>query len=191
MKNEKGSSYWARNIVISRSKTVVDGVTHRVTGETDVGQPYGGFLSARQCANIILRNCVVHGRKTYQKIGSAGKTVSMGTYGYHGDLVVDFRMIHCRMGNDINDRSRWGVVATNFMKNILVENCVLSRVDVHMGFPEPTSSGARRWATRDSMRSAGGVWSSMTRSDRETTVELLSSAIPSALRATTVRFPIA
>jgi hypothetical protein len=57
----------------------------------------------------------------------------MGTYGYHGDLVVDFRMIHCRMGYDINDRSRWGVVATTFMKNILVENCTLSRVDVHMG----------------------------------------------------------
>lgn len=128
-----GSSYWGRNILISRSKTVVDGVTHRVTGETDVGQPYTGFLSAKQCANVILRNCVIDGRKTYQKIGNAGKPVAMGTYGYRADLVVDFRMIHCRMGNDIHDRSRWGVVATNFMKNILVENCVLSRVDVHMG----------------------------------------------------------
>lgn len=29
------------------------------------------------------------------------------------------------------DRSRWGVVGTNFMKHFLVENCVLSRMDVH------------------------------------------------------------
>ena len=133
MTQEKGSSYWARNILISRSKTVVDGVTHRVTGETDTGHPYGGFLSANKCANVIFRNCVIDGRKTYQKIGRAGKTVAMGTYGYHADLVVDFRMMNCRMGNDIHDHSRWGVVATNFMKNFLVEDCVLSRVDVHMG----------------------------------------------------------
>jgi hypothetical protein len=34
---------------------------------------------------------------------------------------------------DIHDSSRWGVAATNFMKNILVEDCELSRMDVHMG----------------------------------------------------------
>jgi hypothetical protein len=133
MNQDKEPSYWARNILINRSKTVVDGVTQHVTGETDSGHPYRGFLSASKCANVIFRNCVIDGRKVYQKIGSAGKTVSMGTYGYHADLVVDFRMINCRMGNDIQDRSRWGVVATNFMKNFLVEDCILSRVDVHMG----------------------------------------------------------
>ncbi len=132
-RTEKDTGYWSRNISITRSRTVVEGVTHRVTGEGEHGQPYGGFLSARQCANIILRDCVVDGRKTYKKIGNAGVSVPMGTYGYHANLVVDFRMIGCRMGNDIHDRSRWGVVAANFMKDFLVENCVLSRVDVHMG----------------------------------------------------------
>lgn len=132
-KQENVSSYWARNILISRSKTVVDGVTHRVTGETDIGQPYSGFLSAKKCASIVFRNCTIDGRKFYRKIGNADKPVSMGTYGYRADLVVDFRMTNCQMGNDIHDTSRWGVVATNFMKNILVENCTLSRVDVHMG----------------------------------------------------------
>jgi hypothetical protein len=56
----------------------------------------------------------------------------MGTYGYRADLVVNFTMSHCRMG-DIHDTSRWGVAATNFMKNVLVEDSVLSRMDVHMG----------------------------------------------------------
>jgi hypothetical protein len=133
MNSEVSSGYWDRNISISRSNTVVDGVIHHVTGEKDTGLPYSGFLSANRCANIKFQNCVVDGRKTYSKIGSANKPVPMGSYGYHGNLVVNFHLLNCRMGNDINDRSRWGVVASNFMKNFIVEKCVLSRVDVHMG----------------------------------------------------------
>ena len=132
MQQEVGYNYWGRNIRISRSNTEVDGLTLRVTGETEVGHPYGGFLSVSQCANITLRNCSIDGRKTYQTIGSAGKPVSMGSYGYSANSVVNFIMSHCRMEN-INDRSRWGVIGTNFMKNILLEDCVLSRMDVHQG----------------------------------------------------------
>lgn len=132
MKRDEGSTYWARNIRIRRSNTEIDGVTMRVTGETDVGQPYGGFLNAQRCAHITFRNCVIDGRKTYRKIGAAGKPVSMGSYGYLANEVVNFRMVHCRM-DDIHDRTRWGVVASNFMKNFLVEDCELSRVDVHQG----------------------------------------------------------
>lgn len=127
------SGYWERNIMVTRSKTVVDGVTQRVTGEGESGMPYGGFLSADRCARIMFRNCVIDGRKFYQKIGNAGGSVAMGTYGYSGNLVLDFRMSGCRMGNDIMDRSRWGVVGTNFMKNVLLEDCELSRMDVHQG----------------------------------------------------------
>lgn len=127
-----GYNYWSRNIRISRSRTEVDGVTLQVVGETEVGCPYAGFLSVQQCADITLRNCRIDGRKTYQTIGSTGKPVSMGTYGYRADLVVNFRMINCRM-DDIHDRTRWGVIGCNFMKNILLEDCVLSRMDVHQG----------------------------------------------------------
>jgi hypothetical protein len=129
----QADGYWMRNIRITRSKTVVEGVIHRVTGEGDAGQPYGGFLNASRCARILFRDCVIDGRKAYGKTGSAGKSVAMGSYGYSADLVVDFRMSGCRQGNDIHDSSRWGVTGTNFMKNILLEDCVLSRMDVHQG----------------------------------------------------------
>lgn len=125
--------YWKRNIRIKRSKTLIDGVTNRVIGEQETGLPYAGFLSAGPAAYITFRNCVVDGRKVYHKTGAAGSKVPMGTYGYHANLVVDFRMLKCRMGNDIDDISRWGVVASNFMKHFIVEDCVLSRIDVHMG----------------------------------------------------------
>jgi len=132
MEQEVGYNYWARNIVISRSNTEVDGLTHYVVGETAVGHPYSGFISVQQCADITLRNCFATGHKIYSTIGSAGKPVNMGSYDYNANNVVGFRMINCRM-NHITDRTRWGIIGSNFCKNILLEDCTLSRMDTHMG----------------------------------------------------------
>ena len=132
MKQEVGYNYWSRNIAISRSNTEVDGLTHYVVGETSVGHPYSGFINVHQCANITLRNCFATGHKIYSTIGAAGKPVSMGTYDYSANNVVNFRMIGCRM-NHITDRTRWGVIGSNFCKHILLEDCTLSRMDTHQG----------------------------------------------------------
>jgi len=132
MLSDKGYHYWGRNIVVRRSNTVIDGLTHYVVGETSVGAPYGGFLSASGCANVTFRNCFATGHRTYRSIGSAGRPVSMGTYDYSAGSVVNFRMENCRM-NLINDRTLWGVIGTNFCKNIVLEDCVLSRMDAHQG----------------------------------------------------------
>lgn len=132
MVQPEGYNYWSRDIDISRSNTVVEGLTREVVGHTDVGHPYAGFLSASRAANITYRDCRVEPHKVYQTIGRAGLPVSMGTYGLRADLVVNFTMKNCRISN-IHDRSLWGVAASNFMKNVLVEDCVLSRMDVHMG----------------------------------------------------------
>jgi hypothetical protein len=132
MKQDVGYSYWSRNIAISRSNTTVEGLTHHVVGETDTGHPYSGFLAVSRCANVTLRGCFVTGHKTYRTIGSARKPVSMGTYDLTANEVVNFTMIGCRMDN-ICDATRWGVIGTNFCKNILLENCTLSRMDTHQG----------------------------------------------------------
>jgi hypothetical protein len=128
----KGYTSWARNISINRSNTTIQGITHRIVGETDVGQPYRGFITAVRCANITLRDCFFTGHKTYSSIGAAGKPVDMGTYDVSAYDVVNFSMIGCRMEN-ICDPTLWGVAATSFCKNILVENCTLSRMDTHQG----------------------------------------------------------
>jgi hypothetical protein len=132
MKQEKGYNYWLRNIAITRSNTTVEGLTHHITGEGEFGHPYNGFLAAQGCANITFRDCFVTGHKTYSTIGAAGKPVSMGTYDLIANEVVNFTMINVRMDN-ILDPTRWGVAATNFCKNILLENCTLSRMDTHQG----------------------------------------------------------
>ncbi len=132
MQQKVGYNYWSRNIRIFRSNTEVDGLTHYVVGETAHGHPYSGFISVSNCANITLRNCFATGHKVYKTIGAAGKPVSMGSYDYSVSNVVNYSMINCRM-NHINDRTRWGVIGSNFCKNILLENCTLSRMDTHMG----------------------------------------------------------
>jgi len=132
MEQNEGYNYWARGIRVLRSSTEVDGLTHLVVGETAVGHPYTGLLNVQQCADVTLRNCFATGHKIYSTIGAAGKPVNMGSYDYNANNVVNFRMIGCRM-NHITDRTRWGVIGSNFCKNILLEDCTLSRMDTHMG----------------------------------------------------------
>ena len=132
MEQPVGYNYWARNIDITRSNTTVDGLTHYVVGETAVGHPYRGFLNASQCANITFRNCFATPHKIYSTIGRAGQPVNMGSYDLHANNVVNLHLVNCRM-NLICDRTRWGVIATNFCKNILLEECAFSRMDTHMG----------------------------------------------------------
>jgi len=127
-----GYNYWSRNIVVKRSNTIVDGLIHYVVGETDVGCPYSGFLSARNCARITFQDCWSTPHKMYSTIGAAGKPVNMGSYDLGANNVVGFTMRRCRM-NLINDRTRWGVIGSNFCKDILLEDCHLSRMDTHQG----------------------------------------------------------
>ncbi|PCJ59953.1 MAG: hypothetical protein COA79_09105 [Planctomycetota bacterium] len=132
MEQKEGYNYWARNIQVTRSNTLVEGLTHYVIGETSVGHPYNGFISAIHCANITIKDCFVTGHKIYQTIGTAGEPVSMGSYDLHANDIVNFHLINCHM-NHILDRTRWGVIGSNFCKNILLEGCTLSRMDTHMG----------------------------------------------------------
>ncbi len=132
MRQETGYNYHSRGITIGRSNTVIDSVTHYVVGETEYGHPYRGFLDASKCANVTYQNCFATGHKIYSTIGSAGEPVNMGSYDLHANNIVNFSLINCRM-NHIKDRTRWGVIGSNFCKNILLDGCELSRMDTHMG----------------------------------------------------------
>lgn len=137
-KAESRYTYYGRGIGIRRSNVIVDGLEHRVTGEGDHGAPYRGFLNIGDCAYVTVRNSVLTGHKTYQTIGSAGVPVSMGTYdiSVHRALNVSFE--NCTQTNDINDNTYWGVMASNYSKNLLYDRCIFSRFDAHMGVANAT-----------------------------------------------------
>lgn len=135
---ESRYTYYSRNLAIRRSNVVVEGLEHRVTGEGDHGAPYSGFINIADAANVTVRNVVLTGRKTYRTIGAAGDPVSMGSYDVLVNRALNVSFVGCRQTNDINDRTYWGVMASNYSKNLLYDDCEWSRFDAHMGVANAT-----------------------------------------------------
>lgn len=135
---ESKYTYYSRGIAIRRSNVLVEGLEHRVTGEGDHGAPYGGFIHVGDCANVTVQNTILTGRKMYQTIGSAGVTVSMGSYDLSVNRALNVSFVNCSQTNDINDSRYWGILGSNFCKNLVYDNCIFSRFDAHMGVANAT-----------------------------------------------------
>ncbi|MBN8215740.1 MAG: hypothetical protein J0L75_03820 [Spirochaetes bacterium] len=131
-------SYYARGILIRRSNVIVDGLSHLVTGEGESGAPYGGFISVTNCAKVTVQNTVLTGHKIYNTIGSAGRGVSMGTYDINVNRALNVSFVHCKQSNDIHDPRYWGIMGSNFGKNLVYDHCIFSRFDAHMGVANAT-----------------------------------------------------
>jgi len=131
-------TYHARGIAVRRSNVAIRGIEHRITGEGDTGAPYGGFLNIAKCANVTVTDALLTGHKTYQTVGSAGRPVSMGSYDILVNTALNVSFINCRQTNDINDRRYWGIMGSNFCKNLVYDGCVLSRFDAHQGVVNAT-----------------------------------------------------
>ncbi len=135
---ESKYTYYARGIAVRRSNVLINGIEHYVTGEGEHGAPYTGFISISNCANVVVRNAVLTGHKTYKTVGSAGRSVSMGSYDIAANRALNVLFVNCRQTNDINDRTYWGIMASNFSKNLTYDSCTFSRFDAHMGVANAT-----------------------------------------------------
>ncbi|MDX2071050.1 MAG: hypothetical protein SFV55_21655 [Haliscomenobacter sp.] len=135
---ESKYTYYHRNLTIKRSNVVVDGLEHRVTGEGEHGAPYNGFINVNNCAYVTVQNCILTGHKTYNTIGAAGKPVSMGTYDLIVNRALNVSFVNCSQTNDIKDSKYWGIFGSNYSKNLLYDQCTLSRFDAHMGVANAT-----------------------------------------------------
>ncbi|WP_209329005.1 hypothetical protein [Lunatimonas salinarum] len=135
---ESKYTYYSRGIGIKRSNVLVDGLEHRVTGEGDHGAPYGGFINVSECAYVTVQNSLLTGHKIYQTIGAAGVSVSMGTYDISLGRALNVSFINCSQTNDINDTQFWGIIGSNYCKNLTLDRCVFSRFDAHMGVANAT-----------------------------------------------------
>ena len=135
---ESKYTYYSRNIAIRRSNVLVNGLEHRVTGEGDHGAPYGGFINIRDCSYVTVKNTILTGHKTYYTIGSAGKSVSMGSYDISVSRALNVSFVNCSQTNDINDSMYWGIMGSNYCKNLLYDNCTFSRFDAHKGVANAT-----------------------------------------------------
>lgn len=130
---ESRYNYFARNIMIRRSNVEVSGIQHFVTGEVDHGAPYNGFLQVTCCAHVSVHDCLFTAHYIYDTIGAAGKPVSMGSYDINLGNATAVTLARCNQTTDILDRRYWGLIGTNFCRDLVLEDCNFSRFDAHMG----------------------------------------------------------
>ena len=126
-------TYYARGILITRSHTSVRDVRHDIVGEGETGAPYSAFFAVDNCAYVTIEHCILTGHKTYQS-----PTTPMGSYDINGDGAISLTFRHCTQTNDITDRIYWGVLGSNFCKNMVYDGCILSRFDAHQGVANAT-----------------------------------------------------
>lgn len=119
-----GVLYCKRGIWINRSNVVLDGLEHYVEGESKNAASYNGFINLDTCANVTVKNCVFTGRM---------RVTHAGTYDIGAGNTVNLRFENCIQHNDILDTSCWGIMGTNFCKNITLDGCSFSRFDAHQG----------------------------------------------------------
>lgn len=124
-------TYFSRNIVIKRSNVTVDGLTHLIEGEGDTGAPYNGFISISFCNNILVKNTVLTGHKVYKLSSDANN--SMGTYDISISYANNVTFKNCTQTNSITDSTYWGIMGSNYCKNLTYDGCKFSRFDAHKG----------------------------------------------------------
>lgn len=117
---------------------MVDGLRHYVKNEGEHGAPYNGFVHIQDAAFVTVKNSLFTGRKTYKTTGAVGKPVAMGSYDIIVNKALHVSFINCSQSNDIHDRTYWGIMGSNFSKNILFDHCEFSRFDAHQGVAHAT-----------------------------------------------------
>lgn len=125
---------YKRGINITRSNVTVSGVKHYVVGEGEKGSPYGYFIGIENANNILLDECVFTARKTYYD-GNTG----VGSYEFSSRYSVGVTWKKCTQANLFDADGKplsndvWGVMDSNYCKNLKFSECSLNRFDTHHG----------------------------------------------------------
>ena len=99
--------YIARGLSVARSYTTVRGVEHYVKGEIsflrqkkgEIGAPYSGFFGSSSSTNITFEDCVMTGKRCYQKSWAGPFSGTMGTYDLSAGLVNKIVFKNCVQSN--------------------------------------------------------------------------------------------
>ena len=139
---ESVSIYSGRNLQIRRSHVTLVGFTDEIVGEGETGIAYAGAVSVRGAAYVTIRDSRFMGRK-YFYFHKNNQDVPLGSYAVNYSSSAFVSLINVTQTNDIMDSSRWGLMASNFCKDLYLEGCVLSRFDAHQGVTNCTIKGCR------------------------------------------------
>lgn len=134
---------YSRNLSFERSNVTIKNTIHEITDETDTGAPYGGFIRWFALNNLRCENLKLQSHKSYKDYNPDGTVHSiMGSYDVGGHLATNIRFVDCIQTNfykdeanriAYNETERWGIMGTNYCKNLIYDHCLLSRLDAHAG----------------------------------------------------------
>jgi len=135
---EPDRAYYTRGISVRRSNVTVQDITHYVENEGPDGVSYSGILTIQDCANVTIENCIFTPHRTHWFLLEDGTRFSQGTYDIGPSRSVNLTFRNCSQTYSINDKAFWGIMGSNFCKNMVVEDCSFSRFDAHQGVANVT-----------------------------------------------------
>lgn len=135
---ERLYNYYSRNISVSRPNVCVTGISHKIVGEGDTGAPYSGFISVSNANNVVIRDSVLSAHKAYKLLTDVNNT--MGTYDLSFGNSNAITCTGVTMHNFFSSGSTpsvydgyWGIMGSNYCKNLTYDSCKLTRFDAHCG----------------------------------------------------------
>ena len=136
--------YYSRNFNVIRSNVTMRNIKHYIEGEEDHGYPYSGFFSVSNCYNVLVEDCVVTGHRAYIEdrdldgdgiiqSNEVDKGTTMGSYDLSVGTSINTTFRNIIQSNSITSNFYWGVMGSNYGRNIVYDGCYLSRFDAHCG----------------------------------------------------------
>ena len=132
-----------RGLGINRSNVTIKNTVHKIVDEGETGAPYGGFIISFAANNVLCEGLTLQSHKSYKDYNPDGTVHSiMGSYDIGGAFTTNITFKNCVQSNFFKDeenkiafseREYWGIMGTNYCKNMTYDGCVLSRLDAHAG----------------------------------------------------------
>lgn len=128
---EASANYLGRGMTIKRSNTTFVGVKHYIEGELDKtkAHPSTGFFFIEDSQGVTLLDCVLTGR-------TAGGSYDLSLYRSNEVLLKNCTQSNFFKKNgdpSMHDNEYWGIMGSNYCKNVTFDTCTLSRFDAHQG----------------------------------------------------------
>ncbi|MBE6560745.1 MAG: hypothetical protein E7662_06440 [Ruminococcaceae bacterium] len=129
--------YFSRGFKITRSNVRLEGMTHYVENEGEMGSAYYGFLNIADCADITVENCIFTTHRTFYYMKDNTR-LSAGTYEITLTRAANVLLKNCSQTTDILDRKFSAALGSNNCKNLTVDGCRFANCDVgHTGAYNP------------------------------------------------------
>ena len=127
-------TYFGRNISVTRSNVTIKNIQHFLYDDVEQSAPYNGFISIRNCSDVVVEGMIFQKQKPFSTIGAAGEDVGMGSYEISANSANNVTWQHCRQSNffepDGSVKSR-GYMGTNYCKNLTFDDMLSCSFDAH------------------------------------------------------------